>query len=78
MCITVTTKSGSVYRFVEVRGETHMVRNYTEEGVLAEPVNIVPGEELVVNYYELSSYDYRRSENISTYKSTPVVKVEIA
>ena len=78
MRITVTTKSGSVYCFTETDGETHMTRNFVQEGILAKPVSIVPGEKLEVHFYELNAYNYSRSENVSTYKSTPVIKVEIA
>ena len=78
MQITVTTKSGSVYCFTEKNGETYMTRNYMHEGILAQPVAIVPGAKLQIHFYELNSYDYSKSENVSTFTSTPVVKIEIA
>ena len=78
MQITVTTKSGSIYCFTEKDGKTHMTRNFTHEGVLAKPVSIVPGAKLEVHFYELNSYDYSESDDVSTYTSTPVLKIEIA
>ena len=78
MQVTVTTKSGSIYYFVEKDGETYVTRNIFEEGILAKPISIVPGEKLEVHFYQLNSYDYSRSKDISTYRSTPVVKIEIA
>lgn len=78
MLITVTTKSGSVYCFMEKDGETHMTRNFFEEGILAKPVSIVPGEQLEVHFYKKNSYDYSRSKDASFYKSTPVVRIDIA
>lgn len=74
----VTTKSGSIYCFMEKDGETYVSRNIFEEGILAKPVSIVPGEKLEVHFYPLNSYDYSKSKDISTYRSTPVVKIEIA
>lgn len=78
MQITVRTKSGSVYCFTEKDGEIYMTRNFLEEGILAKPVSIVPGEKLEVHFYQLNPYDYSRSNEVSTYRSTPVKKIEIA
>ena len=73
----VTTASGSVYLFKEMEGKTHVTRNYMTEGILAEAVEIVPNKPLRVSIYQLNSYNYSQSSDITTYSSTPVVKVEI-
>lgn len=78
MQVTVTTNSGSIYVFMEKDGEKRVIRNYLEEGILAKPVTIKPGASLEVSFYQLSGYDYHQSSDITTYRSTPVAKIEIA
>lgn len=77
MQIKVTTKSGSVYVFKEKDGETRVIRNYFEEGILAKPVTIIPGKSLDLDWYEYG-YDFHKESEITTYHSTPVAKIEIA
>lgn len=78
MKVTVQTQSGSNYIFVQNGDEVQVIRNYTQEGILAGDAEIEIGKPFNIMVQMLNQYDYSQEENISWMRSTPVKKVTIS
>lgn len=55
MRVTVTTKSGSVYRFTQGEDDRiYITRNFKTTGLLADAVEIIPGQRMEIEYYPMN------------------------
>lgn len=78
MKVIVKTQSGSIYIFMSKGKEVRVIRNYTQEGIMAEEVEIEMGKPVEIKAYMLNAYNYNQEADVSYWRSNPVVKVTIS